>query len=114
MGPLVRAGAEDDAPGLDLPGRGVEQEAGAVRSRLSAVTVDPLVYRRVDRGRVALQVADDLVARHEAVGVVAVVVAAREPDVPIRRDETEAVPAPPPRLPHPAPLEDDVGHAGLG
>ena len=62
---------------------------------------------------VALQVGDDLVARHEAVGVVAVVGAAGELHRPVRRHQAEAVPAPAPGLADATLLEDDVGDARL-
>ena len=70
--------------------------------------------RRRPRGRaprsggVPLEVGDDLVAGHEAVGVVAGVGPSREPHGPVRGDEAEAVPAIPPRLADPAALQDDV------
>ena len=69
---------------------------------------DALPDRRPGGGRVALEVGDDLVAGHEAVGVVAGVGPAREPHGPVRGDEAEAVPAIPPRLADPAALQDDV------
>src|SRR5262249_28610063 len=71
-----------------------------------------LAHRRRDRGRVPLEVADDLVARHEPVRVVAVVRVARQLHGPVRRDEAEALPAPAPGLADPAALEHDVADAG--
>ena len=78
-------------------------------------------FDRVDRdvllhgrpGRVALEVAHDLVAGHEPVRVRPVVVAVRELHGPVGRHEAEAVPAAAPGLSDPAALEDDVLDAGL-
>ena len=57
---------------------------------------------------VALEVGDDLVSGHEAVGVVARVLAAGQLQVPVGRHEAEAVPPVAPALPHPSALEHDV------
>ena len=60
------------------------------------------------RGRVPLEVADDLVAREIAVGIVAVVRSARELHAPVRRHQAEAVPSVSPRLTDPSALEHHV------
>jgi hypothetical protein len=62
---------------------------------------------------IALEVRHDLIAEDEAVGVAAVVGMAGELNEPVRRDQTEAVPAPPPGLPDPALLEHDVRNGRL-
>jgi hypothetical protein len=49
-----------------------------------------------------------LITGHEAVGIVAGIDAPGELDGPVRRDQTEAVPAVTPSLSHPRPLNDDV------
>ena len=74
----------------------------------SEVDLDAFPHRRFEPCRVALEVRHDLIAGHEAVGVAAVVGMAGELDEPVRSDQTEAVPAPPPALPHPVPLEHDM------
>jgi hypothetical protein len=112
VGALVGAGAEHDGAGGEASGRGLEHEA-FVLDRLQRLDVDALAHGRVAAGGVALEVVDDLVAQHEAVGVVAVVAVARERHAPVRRHEAEAVPAVPPRLADPAALEHDVVDARL-
>src|ERR1700758_2542279 len=52
--------------------------------------------------------ADDLIAPHEPVGVLAGVRAARQLHRPVRRNQAEAVPAITPRLADPASVEHDV------
>ena len=109
MGALVRARGEDDGAGAQLPG-GRAQDEPAVES-----------FDRIDRhvlahgrpGRVALEVAHDLVAGHEPVRVRPVVVTVRELHRPVGRHEAEAVPAAAPRLSDPATLEDDMLDACL-
>src|SRR5262245_2256526 len=54
---------------------------------------------------------DDRISRQEPVRIVATVSPAREPYRPVGRDETEAVPAPAPRLPDQAALQHDVVHS---
>ena len=76
--------------------------------------LDVLSHGRSDVGRVALQIADDLVAGHESVRVRPVVDAVGQADEPVGRHEAEAVPAISPGLADAAPLEDDVLDAGLG
>ena len=68
-------------------------------SAASDVTSAPLADRRTEGGGVASQMADDLIAEHESVGIEAVVGAAGQLDRPVRRHQAEAVPAPAPRLP---------------
>ena len=70
-------------------------------------------HRRSEPFRVADQVRHDVIAGHEPVGVVAGVVAVRQLYRPVGSDQAEAVPAPPPGLADPAPLEDDVLHVGV-
>ena len=112
VGPLVRAGAQDHGGGDDVSGRGGESEV-PVRLRPDGADLDALAHRRADRARVALEVAHELVAGHEAVGVRPVVRVAGELHAPIGSDEAEAVPAPAPGLSDPASLEHHVPHAGL-
>ena len=52
--------------------------------------------------------ADDLVARHEAVRVIAGIAAARKLHCRVRRDQTEALPAVTPGLTDAAPLENEM------
>ena len=91
----------------------VSQHEAAVGAAPERGDLDALAHGRREPGRVALEVRDDLVARHEAVGIVAVVGVPGELDGPVRRHQAEAVPPPPPRLPDAAPLQHDVRDAGL-
>ena len=106
MGTLERAGAQDDAGGVQVAGRRPGDEAA--RCPFDRPDGDALPDGRSGSGSVSLEVGDDLVAGHEAVGIVAGIGPAREPHGPVRGDEAEAVPAIPPRLADPAPLQDDV------
>jgi len=59
--------------------------------------------------RRTLEIRDDLVACHEAVGIVARVRIARQATLPVRRDEAERIPAlVTPRVPDAVAFEDDV------
>jgi hypothetical protein len=108
---LVGAGAEHDRPRGDRAARGVQVEAAA-GAWPDPSDLDPFPHRGVDGRGIALQVAHDLVAWHEAVGIVLVVGVAGKLDAPVRGDEAEAVPAPAPGLPDAASLEHDMRHAG--
>ena len=112
VGALVCAGAQDHCGGHDVSGRGCESEV-PVRLRSDRADLYALAYRRVDRGRVALEVGHELVAGHEAVGVRSVIRVPGELHAPIGSHKAEAVPAPAPALPDPASLEYHVIHAGL-
>src|ERR1700674_4959418 len=68
----------------------------------------PFAQRCPKAVRVVDKVTDALALRHEAVGIIAAGAAARPLDRPVGNEETEAVPAPPPGLADPAPLENDV------
>src|SRR4051794_23119346 len=112
MRPLIRPGGENDVLRRHRSGRALEHQAAgpwAYRRDL-----DALPDGRVEARRVALQVADHVVLRHEAVRVVTVVGVSGELDGPVRRDQAEAVPAPAPGLADAAPLEDHVLDAGRG
>ena len=106
MGTLERAGAQDDARGVQVTGGRPGDEA--VRRPIDRPDGDALPDGCPGSRGVSPEVGDDLVAGHEAVGVVARVDPAREPHGPVRGDEAEAVPAIPPRLADPAALQDDV------
>jgi hypothetical protein len=103
---LERAGGEDDADSVDVAGG--RQGDEAVPCSFDGPDGDALPDGRSQGGRVPLEVGDDLVAGHEAVGIGARVLPCREPNGPVRRDETEAVPPIAPRLADPAALQDDV------
>ena len=106
MSALERAGGEDDAGSVDVAGG--RQGDEAVRPSFDRPDGDALPDGRSQRGRVPLEVGDDLVAGHEAVGISARVLPSREPHAPVRRDEAEAVPPIPPRLADPGALQHDV------
>ena len=103
--PLIGAAAEHDSAGEHVAGRRLEPVAAAGFRREGA-HVDALVHRHL--AGVALEVADDVVAEHEAVGVVAVVAAAGQLDRPVRRHEAERRPAVAPALADAPALQDDV------
>lgn len=58
--------------------------------------------------------AHDLVAGHEAVGIISLIRATRKLDRPVGDDQAEAVPAAAPRLSHSASLQHHVLDSGLG
>jgi hypothetical protein len=104
---LVGARGHDHVPGRDRPGRCVQVKP-AGRTALQRRDLDAFADRRLEPGRVALEVRHDLVTSHEAVGIVAVVGVPGQLDDPVGRHETEAVPPPPPRLADPPLLQHDV------
>ena len=112
MGTLEGSGREDDGLRRERTGRGLEQEA-AVRARAERGGRDPFSHRRLEPRRVALEVLDELVAGHESVGVVPLVLTPGQQHAPIRRHQAEAVPAPTPGLPHATFLEHEVLDARL-
>ena len=113
VGPLVGAGAEHHCLGLDLPGRRLQEEA-PVPAGLERGDPDTFLHRRFAAGRVALQVGDDSVAGHEAIGIALIVRMAGQLQGPVRRDQAEAVPPAPPGLTHLALFEHDVRNTRLG
>ena len=103
---LEGAGGEDDAGRAHVAeGRPGEEPA---RLPVDRRDVHALPDGEPGGGGVSLEVRDDLVAGHEAVGVVAGVGPARESHRPVRGDEAEAVPAVSPRLADPAALQDEM------
>ena len=111
MRPSVGAGRDHEDVGGEVAAR-----TSAARSRRPRVsTPSTSTPSRSGRaGGVALEVADDLVPQHEPVRVEAVVRAARQLHGPVRRHETEAVPAVAPGLADPATLEHGVLDAEAG
>ena len=88
---MVSADRDDDLVGhAGAEGR-VELEAPA-GSAAQAGDGDPFEDGRLERRRVALEVADDLVLLHEAERLRPAVGKARELALPVRRDEAERVP----------------------
>src|SRR2546426_9155071 len=110
---LVRAGGENDSARAHLAVVGVKQER-AISSDLESRDVDAFAHGRAERAAVSLQMTDDVVARHIAVRIRAVVCAAGELHRPVRRDEAETVPATAPGLADAASFEDDVLDTELG
>jgi hypothetical protein len=109
--PLVGAAAEHDPAGEQVARRCLQPVAPAGRGRDGA-HVDLLPHRHV--AGVALEVGDDLVPWHVAVGVVAVVAAAGQLDRPVRRHEAERRPAIAPALPDAPALQHHVLDPGAG
>ena len=112
MGLLERARAEHHEPGGHVALRGVRHEAG--QGGVELVDRDAFTDRGIESAGVGLQVGDDGVARHEAVGVVALVLPTGQPDGPVRGHQAEAVPAVAPRLAERVPLHDQVLDAVAG
>lgn len=100
-GLVVPTGGGGDGVGGDHPGRGDDGEA-ALRPLLDPDDLDALRDGSVEGVGIRPHPGVDLVARHEPVGVRAVVRVSREPAVPVRRDEREGVP------PAVAPLVGDL------
>ena len=109
--PLVRAAAEHDPAGEKVARRRLEPVAPAGRRREGA-NLDALVDGHVDG--VALEVGDDRLPRHVAVGVVAVIAATGQLDRPVRRHQAERRPAVAPALPDAAALQHHVLDPGGG
>jgi hypothetical protein len=61
--------------------------------------------------RVPLEVSNDLISRHEAIGIVSVIGPTGKQDGPVRGHEAETVPSRSPALSHPVSLEHDVVYA---
>ena len=107
MWPLERSGREHDCIGTHLPLGGVHDEP-ATWVRAEGSDVDPIEDRGLEALRIAFEMDHDFVPGHEAVGVLACVVATRQLHVPVGCHQAEAVPAVAPALPHGSPLEHDV------
>ncbi len=107
MRSLERTVGEDKARAMHRPRRGGEPEATA-RIRLDRPHRHPLANGGTEALRIALQKGHDVIAGHEAVGVIAVVGGAWELDGPVRRHQAEAVPPAPPCLTDSATLEDHM------
>jgi hypothetical protein len=86
-----------------------------VRRKSCATTVgaQEVAHQGDAPGRKALEVRHDFIAEHEAIRVLLVVRMAGKLDTPVRRDQAEAVPPPPPGLSHLALLQHDVRDASL-
>src|SRR5262249_49870205 len=70
--------------------------------------------RRSEPNCIRLQIRHYLIARHESIRILALIETVGKLDTPIRCHQTETVPTPPPRLPDPATLEDNMRDAGFG
>jgi hypothetical protein len=109
---LVGAGAEHQLSSKNRTLRRVEEEATRPMARDRA-NVSPFSDRGLDSQRIALEILDDLVPKHKAVRIAAVVRVAAKLDAPVERDQAETVPAATPGLADAPPLEDDVLDAAL-
>ncbi len=107
---LVSARRENDVSRSDVA-LGSPEKKCAIFPGLQASYRHTFVNRRVITLRVADEVADNLVLRHESVGIIAAVAAARQLHGPVGNDKAEAVPAPAPCLPDSASVENDVLYA---
>jgi hypothetical protein len=110
---VIRAGGHHDLVGGEVPGARAELEhpAGAPTHPRDA---HPLRQRRPEVRRIVLEVADYLVADHEAVRISALIGVAGELALPVRRNQAERVPTPYlPLVSDLVRLDDDVLHAAL-
>ena len=110
---VIAADGEHDAACAQLAvARGDGEAIAVLRDRVHR---DALVKRRLETLGIALDVVDDRVLEHEAVGIVTVVGVARQPALPIRGHEAERVPAlRAPRRRDAVALEHDVVDAAPG
>src|SRR2546428_12735481 len=113
MRALIGAGADDDGASLNLTCRRLEHEVrisvSGQRSNLYA-----LANGCPESVGIALEIGDDLIFGHEAVGVIAVVGMAGQLHRPVRRNQAEAVPPVAPGLSDPPLLETDMLDVALG
>ena len=88
-----------------------EPVAGALYTAYHGVRVD----RGVEGARVVAEVVDELAGGHEAVRIRPGVPPARQPAQPVRREETEAVPAGgPPAFADAPPVQDHMPDVAIG
>jgi len=105
---VIAADGCDHRPRAVRSAARVELERSA-RPGAHVVHGDALAQRRRERCGEPLEIRDDLVACHEAVGIVARVRIARQATLPVRRDEAERIPALVTlRVPDAVAFEDDV------
>ena len=109
MRTLVGAGSDDDITSLQVAVRGPRHEPSG-SAFLERANRHALPQRRTGPVRVALEECDDLIAWHEAIGLVTVVHGVRQLHRPVRRHQAEAVPSVSPGLRNPAALEHDMVH----
>jgi hypothetical protein len=83
MGSLEGTRREDKAGGVQFSAGCLELEA-TLGVRFDRPDLDSLAERGSEAGGIACQQGDDLVARHEAVGIVPLVRVTRELDGPVR------------------------------
>jgi hypothetical protein len=110
---LIGPRRDDDVPRTELSGGRSKEEAPPV-DRSEGGDLDTLADGCSDARRVPGEMGDDRVSRQESVRIVAAIGPAGKLDRPVRRDETEAVPAPAPGLPDHAAVQDDVIDTGVG
>jgi hypothetical protein len=89
---LVAAGRDDHLLG-EVNAVGCVQHKAVLGIGAHLAHVDTFPQRRIKRRDKGIHIGDDLFAQHEAVWIGPVVGKARELALPIRRDETEGVPA---------------------
>jgi len=109
---LIPAGCDHHTPSSELARASLQREAaglGVERGHGAA-----LAYGRIESARPPLEVLDELISVHEAIGIRPCIRRARQLDRPVRCDQAERVPAPrPPRLRDTLRLQDDVVHSCL-
>ena len=112
VGFLVSSGRQNQMPRRPRPLVGPDDKAGAVRGA-DIFDLRLCADRRAEACSISFQIVDDLVARHEAVGIVAVIGKTRQLHGPVRRDEAKGVPAVAPALADPPLFQNDVVDAAL-
>src|SRR5438270_362765 len=113
MRALVGAGADDDGARLNLTCRRLEHEARIIASGQRS-DLYALPNGCPESVGIALEIGDDFIFGHEAVGIIAVVGMPGQLHRPVRGDQAEALPPVAPGLSDPSLLENDVLDAELG
>ena len=89
---VVAAGGDHHLVGLERSCAGLQQIAAGLATRQS-VDRDAAPDRRIEAAHVVVEIGDDLVLDHEAIGIVAPIGMAGQGALPVRRDQAETVPA---------------------
>jgi hypothetical protein len=104
---LVATGSEHHCVGLDVPA-GCSQQQTAPLCGFDRGDIHSLPDRCSEFGCVILEMADDVVSGHEAIGVCSSIGPTRQLDRPVRGHQTEAVPTSPPALAYTSAFENDM------
>ena len=108
---LMRRRCHDHRLGRDPAIAGLQREP--VRVSRNFVDHNARLDRRIEVPGPARHVGDEIIARHEAIRIVAIVGLPGQIDRPVRRHEAERVPALPPGTRNHTLVKDDMRQAGL-